>query len=364
MLLAGVVCVAMAGSAVSGTEGRAGPASDGQQAVARFARLALDCVHREYPNSLFHWLNDASDIGSPKVLHPAFYGCLDWHSSVHAHWMLARLARLHPQAAYARDAIEVLDEDLTSEKLHAELEYLSAPGRVSFERPYGLAWLLQLSTELRDWKDPRARRWRAAIRPLEKLAADRFREWLPKLPAPIRTGEHSQTAFAFGLVLDWARTAGDKDLARLIASRSEDYYLRDRDCPLAYEPDGQAFLSPCLAEADLMRRILEPERFASWLHGFLPQVPDNGDGGWLKPVVSPDPGDPKLAHLDGLNLSRAWMLEGIAAGLPADDKRRAALQASADAHRKAGVAAISDEHYEGSHWLGTFAVYLLTGRGL
>jgi hypothetical protein len=330
----------------------------------RFARLALACVHREYPNKIAHTLNGDDDVRPPRELTPAFYGCYDWHSSVHGHWLLARLARLFPDAPFARDARAALAQSLTPPATAAELRYLEGKGRISFERPYGLAWLLQLGTELREWPDPEAQAWSRALAPLEAVAATRLKEWLPKLAYPIRVGEHSQTAFAFGLALDWARRSGDAELAALLESRSLAYYEKDRGCPLAYEPSGEDFLSPCLAEADLLRRILAPTAFASWLTRFLPRLPVAASATWLRPGLVTDRADPKLAHIDGLNLSRAWMLEGIAAGLPPADRRVAALQAAARAHRDAGLVGVTGEHYEGGHWLGTFAVYLLTRRGL
>ena len=330
----------------------------------RFARLALACVHREYPNKIAHNLNGDDDVKPPRELTPAFYGCYDWHSSVHGHWLLARLARLFPDAPFARDARAALAQSLTPAAVAAEVRYLEGKGRVSFERPYGLAWLLQLGTEMREWPDPEAQAWSRALAPLEAVAAARLKDWLPKLAYPIRVGEHSQTAFAFGLALDWARRSGDAELAGLLESRSLAYYEKDRDCPLAYEPSGEDFLSPCLAEADLLRRILAPPAFASWLARFLPRIPAGSTGTWLAPGLVTDRADPKLAHIDGLNLSRAWMLEGMAAGLPASDRRAAALLAAARAHRDAGLAGVTGEHYEGGHWLGTFAVYLLTRRGL
>jgi hypothetical protein len=340
-------------------------ASAPDAAVAeRFARLALQCVHREYPNKVAHVLNADADARPPRELTPAFFGCYDWHSSVHGHWLLARLLRLSPGASFAAEARAALDRSLTVEKVAAEVRYLQAPGRVSFERPYGLAWLLQLAAELREWDDGDARRWSAALAPLEREAAARLRAWLPKLTNPIRVGEHSQTAFAFGLVLDWARRAGERDVEALLGERIRAFYLGDTACPLAYEPSGEDFLSPCLAEADLMRRVRAPREFAAWLSRFLPQVPARAGRPWLPPGVVTDPSDPKLAHLDGLNLSRAWMLEGIAAGLPPGDARLPALRAAAAEHRQAGLRAVTGEHYEGGHWLGTFAVYLVTGRGV
>jgi hypothetical protein len=330
----------------------------------RFARLALDCVHKEYPNKIAHVLRGDDDVRPPRELTPAFFGCYDWHSSVHGHWLLARLARLHPTAPFAAPARAALGRSLMPGNLEAEARYLEGEGRASFERPYGLAWLLQLSAELREWNDPEGGSWLNALAPLEDAVARRLTAWLPKLAYPIRVGEHSQTAFAFGLVLDWARGRPDPATAELVASRARAYYEKDRDCPLTYEPSGEDFLSPCLAEADLMRRVLAPAAFAEWLSAFLPRIPSDGRGDWLAPGIVTDRADPKLAHLDGLNLSRAWMLEGIAAGLPARDRRRASLLAAAARHRDAGLVGVTGEHYEGGHWLGTFAVYLLSSRGL
>ena len=332
--------------------------------AARFADLALACVHQEYPNKIAHVLASDADVRPPRELTPAFYGCYDWHSAVHGHWLLARLARLLPDAPLAAPARAALARSLTPGNVAGEVAYLAAEGRVSFERPYGLAWLLRLAAELREWDDPDARAWVRTLEPLEAAAADRLREWMPKLTHPIRIGEHDQTAFAFALVHDWARTARNETMLGLLDERVRTLYLADRDCPLAYEPSGQDFLSPCLSEADLVRRRLAPEAFAAWLGAFLPGIPVQDDGGaWLAPAVVVDPADPKLGHLIGLNLSRAWMLEGITAGLPAGDARLPALRAAAAAHQEAGLPAVSGEHYLGGHWLGSFATYLVTGRG-
>jgi hypothetical protein len=351
--------------AISTSPSETAPGTSVDPAVAeRLVRLALSCVHREYPNKIAHVMSGDEDAQPPRQLTPAFFGCYDWHSAVHGHWLLARLLRLHPEAVFAADARRALGRSLSPENLAAEVRYLEGEGRVSFERPYGLAWLLQLAAELREIDDSEVRAWSAALEPLERVAAERISDWLPKLTRPIRVGEHSQTAFAFGLILDWARTAGQPDAERLIVARSRDFYLTDRDCPLGYEPSGHDFLSPCLAEADLMRRVLGPAEFGSWLEAFLPSLPTNGSSGWLDPGIVLDPSDPKLAHLDGLNLSRAWMLEGMAAGLPEGDQRIVGLRAAAGVHREAGLRSVTGEHYEGGHWLGTFAVYLVTGRGL
>jgi hypothetical protein len=329
--------------------------------AGRFAALALACVHQEYPNKIAHVLQGDADVKPPRELTPSFYGCFDWHSAVHGHWLLARLARRYPEAPFAAPACAALDRSLTPERLAAEVKYLEGEGRASFERPYGLAWLLQLQAELDEWDDPRARRWREALQPLSDAALKRIATWLPKLSHPIRTGEHNQTAFSLGLLLDAVRGAGRTAEAALFEARGRELYLKDQGCPLRFEPSGEDFLSPCLGEADLVRRLLPPEEYAAWLSAFLPEI---GREGWLVPAVVTDPTDGKLAHLDGLNLSRAWMLEGIAAGLPESDPRRPALLAAARAHRESGLASVTGEHYEGGHWLGSFATYLVTGRGL
>jgi hypothetical protein len=344
------------------------------KAAERFAKLALACVAKEYPNKISHVLNSDADVAPPRKLTPAFSGCYDWHSSVHGHWLLARLLRTFPNASFAAQAREALRKSLSAENLKQEAAYLRGEGRASFERPYGLSWLLQLCAELREWDDDQAREMSANLRPLEDIAIERLKAWLPKLSHPVRIGEHDQTAFGLGLMLDYARSTQNDSFARLVSDAARKFFLADKDCPLNYEPSGEDFLSPCLGEADVMRRVLTQAEFAKWLADFMPQIPMTGNppshspaaasGDWLKPVVSPDPSDPKLAHLDGLNLSRAWMLEGILSALPQDDRRRAALQAAAEAHRTAGLAAVTGAHYEGGHWLGSFAVYLTTQRGI
>ena len=333
--------------------------------AARFFRLALDCVHKEYPNKIAHSMNSDADVKPPRELTPAFYGCYDWHSSVHGHWLLARLARLFPQDPLALEARRALALSLTSANIAQEVKYLDAEGRTAFERAYGLAWLLQLGAELKEWgdatsdarQDAQVRQWSATLRPLEQAVTARIASWLPKLDHPIRTGEHNNTAFAMGLMLDYARITGDGAFGKLVESRARDYYLRDKNCPLSYEPSGEDFLSPCLAEADVVRRILPQAEFAAWFGAFLPRVD-------LEPTRVADMTDGKLYHLAGLNLSRAWMLEGIVSRLPAADARRKQLIALAGKLKQAGLESIHSEHYEGGHWLGSFAVYLVSGRGL
>jgi hypothetical protein len=333
------------------------------QTAERFARLTLACVQKEYPNKIAHVLNSPEDVRAPHELTPAFYGCYDWHSAVHGHWLLARLARMFPAAPFARDAMAALRANITPAHIGGEVAYLNGTGRETFERPYGLAWLLQLAAELKESPSPEAKSLSATLAPLEAASSDRLNAWIAKLAYPIREGEHGQTAFAFGLTLDWAHP-NNPALERLLAAKVREFHQKDRDCPIAYEPSGQDFLSPCLAEADLMRRVLAPAEFATWLTAFLPKLPRDGSAAWLPIGVVLDKTDGKLAHLDGLNLSRAWMLEGIVAGLPANDARRAALVATAKTHAESGLAAVTGEHYAGGHWLGSFATYLVTKRGV
>ncbi len=325
--------------------------------AARFAQLALDCIHKEYPNKIAHSLNSDGDVKPPRELTPAFYGCFDWHSSVHGHWLLVRSIRLFPQATFAAGARTAIGQSLTAEHIAREVQYLNEEGRNSFERPYGLAWLLQLAAELKEWDDPDAHKWSATLQPLEQAVTVRIASWLPKLARPIRTGEHNNTAFSIGLMLDYARIAGNTEFGKLVEARARDYYFQDKGCPISYEPSGEDFLSPCLAEADVMRRMLPPEEFTKWLHTFLPKID-------LEPTKVTDVTDGKLYHMAGLNLSRAWMLQGIASKLPPSESRRKSLTALAETLKKTGLDSINSAHYEGGHWLGSFAVYLVSGRGL
>ena len=330
----------------------------------RFAALALSCVHQEFPNKISRTTDTAQAIGRPKVIYPAFYGCFDWHSSVHGHWLLVRLLRVGPHdASWREGAIEKLNQSFTAENLAGEVANFSRPARGSWERPYGLAWYLQLTAELREWDDPLAKKWLAILQPLEGDIVVSLKDWLPKLAYAIRLGTHNQSAFAFGLMLDWARASGDTEFEDLIIERAKAFHMGDVNCPLAYEPSGEDFLSPCLMEADLMRRILSAEEFSVWLGDFLPQIPENGSGTWLAPGIVKDASDGKLVHLDGVNSSRAWNLYHIARALPAGDPRKGALIAAAQIHGQTGVAAVSAEHYAGSHWLASFATYLMTDRG-
>ena len=327
-----------------------------QHHARNFARLALDCVQRELPNSIAHMINDERDVKRPRELHPAFYGCLDWHSAVHGHWMLVRLLRTVPALPEAAAIRAALDANLTAYNIAAEVAYFAAPHRQSYERTYGWAWLLQLAAELHGWDDDGGRRWAAHLEPLTHAIVARYLGFLPRQAYPIRTGVHPNTAFGLVLALDYARATGHGELAGLLVERAATYYAADRDVPAAWEPGGDDFLSPSLIEADLMRRVLPASDFTRWLHGFLPRgLPPALE----HPVSVSDRSDPKLAHLDGLNLSRAWCLRAVGGALAADDPLRPAFTAAAAAHTAAGLAHVATGDYMGEHWLASFAVYLL-----
>jgi len=366
LLAVTTISIGLSQSAFGATDAT-GAEVDGELA-ARFARLALDCVQREYPNKIGHVLNADQDARTPSSLHPVFYGCFDWHSSVHGHWLLVRLLRtVQPgqlPAGLREQIITALQQNFTVAGVAEEVAYFQAENRKSYERPYGVAWFLQLTAELRQWQDPLADEWLEILSSLEAVIVAQLKSWLPNLAYAIRLGTHNQSMFAFTLILDWARITGDTEMAELITERSLAFHLRDRQCPISYEPSGEDFLSPCLMEADLMRRIMPQAQFANWLGEFLPGIPIDGSGDWLATGIVKDPTDGKLVHLDGVNLSRAWNLENIAAALPESDRRRASLLAAAEIHAQTGIANVSAEHYEGSHWLASFATYLVTRRGI
>lgn len=326
--------------------------------LLRSVRLALACVVREFPVGTAHIVRSRRDVRTHRQLHPAFYGCFDWHSAVENHWQLARIARLYPDLPLVDRIRRVLSIHIMPSAMHREAAYFSAPGRAGFERPYGLAWALQLAAELHAWDTDFGRRLDAAIAPLRRAAVSSLSAWLPKVSHPIRSGVHGQTAFAMGLALDYARNVGDRKFARLLEASAIRYYASDREAPIAYEPSGHDFLSPTLAEADLMRRVLPPKQFAAWLTRFLPGRLA------LKPVAIADARDGHLAHFAGLNLSRAWMLDGIVGGLPKTDPRVKGLRTQALSHRKAGLKSLALRGYATTHWLGAYAVYLLTGAGV
>jgi hypothetical protein len=328
--------------------------------ASSFARLALACVEKEFPNKPDHVMNDPEDVRPPKAMHPVFYGCFDWHSAVHGHWMLVRLLRTHPGIPEAPRIRAALDGNITPEKIATEVAYLDEPNRKSFERTYGWAWLLKLAAELGGWDDPDGRRWAAALEPLSREIAKRYVDFLPRQTYPIRTGVHPNTAFGIAFALDYATATGDTALREILVERSLAYYANDAGCPAEWEPGGEDFFSPCLVEADLMRRVLPADRFASWFRAFLPGITRGEPIQLLSPATVADRSDPKIVHLDGLNLSRAWCMIGIASALPADDHARQVLVDSAARHAGATLVHVASGSYEGEHWLASFAVYALS----
>ncbi|APG62231.1 hypothetical protein LPB140_04805 [Sphingorhabdus lutea] len=335
-----------------------------------FARLAIDCVSKQYPNKISHVLNSQQDVKSPQQLHPSFYGCFDWHSAVHGHWMLVRLWGRDEVPNLDAEIEAILDRNLTDGNIAGERQYFMEADRDSFERPYGMAWLMQLSAELREIsqgqgpKADKAKIYAKRLAPLEAIIGEKLKAWLPKLAYPIREGTHAQSAFAFGLIHDWSKIAKDEGMAKMIADTSMKFYAKDEACPLAYEPSGEDFLSPCLMEADLMRRIMPQDKFVAWFDKFLPNIPDADNDDWLPMGVVNDRSDGKLVHLDGLNLSRAWALEGIISALPADHPKRATLSAALTRHADTALQNVSGQFYSGGHWLASFATYLTTQRGI
>lgn len=332
--------------------------------VTAFAKLALAGIPTEYPNKPSNVMNAAADVRSPKEMHPAFFGNFDWHSSVHGHWMLARILKLYPNILLAKEIRDTLSSQLTLEKMEAEADYFRQKHNSSFERMYGWAWLLQLVRELHEWDDPDAKQWRTNLRPLEDIILKRAFEYLPKLSFPIRVGTHTDTAFALGMELDYAKSVGNTQLAELVAKKAKQFYGADRDYPAHYEPSGHDFFSSGFNEADLMRRLLTEDEFSVWLDNFLPQLQSKTMGSMMQPVEVPDVTDGHLVHLAGLDLSRAWTMNGIANSLPEADARRQTLNISIQAHAQTGLKYVTSGHYEGEHWLATFAVYHLTNSGL
>ena len=331
-----------------------------EKQASHFAALALKCVAREFPNKPEHVINNASEVKSPQALHPAFYGCYDWHSSVHGHWMLIRLLKMFPSLPEAQRIRDALNQNLTAENIQAEVAYMKQPNRQSFERTYGWAWALKLAEELHSWNDTDGKKWFENLQPLAELLSKSYRTFLPKQTYPIRTGVHPNTAFGLAFALDYAKTVGDRELETLLSERSRAYYGKDTNYPGAWEPGGEDFFSAALMEADLMRRVMPAREFATWFHRFLPAVAKGGPPALLQPAIVTDRTDPKLVHLDGLNLSRAWCMRSIAAALPVNDPARKVLAASAENHASAALAHVASGDYAGEHWLASFAVFLLS----
>ena len=331
-----------------------------QESASNFAQITLRCVAKAYPSQPGYVLNAPADVQLPQVVHPAFYGCYDWHSSVHGHWMLARILRLFPTIPEAPAIIAALDRNLSAKNLAVEAAYFTKPGTAAFERMYGWAWILKLAEELHRSTSAEAKRWEQHLQPLTDVLVTRYLDFLPKQTYAIRTGVHPNTAFGLGFALDYANALGHAPLKDIVTARSRDYFLGDTDYPAKLEPNGSDFLSPALAEADLMRRVLPPAEFARWFDAYLPSMQHGQPANLLTIAVVTDRSDPQLGHLDGLNLSRAWAMRNIAAALPADSRARAFLAAAAHTHAVDALTHVATGHYEGEHWLASSAVFLLT----
>jgi len=337
------------------TESAARPTFDAATAAV-LARIALAGVTREYPHQLAHVLTSANDVRAPRLLHPSFYGCYDWHSAVHTHWLLVRLWRAFPDLPQRPQIEQQLDLHLQPARLAAEVAYAADAQRIAFERPYGWAWLFKLAQELHQAPEPPAASWRDAVEPLVALFSSRLLEWLPRQQFPVRTGVHANTAFMLAFALDYARAAGQTPLERAVTDAALRFYAADRSAPSTWEPSGNEFLSPSLVEADLMRRVLAPAAFRPWLEQWLPALDGSN---LLRPVAVSDRGDPQGGHLDGLNLSRAWCLYGLASALDDQPARAAPLRQAAAAHLDAGLRHVDSGDFLGEHWLATFAAYAL-----
>jgi hypothetical protein len=320
----------------------------------RLAELPLHCMQVEYPNKLNQTLASEDYLKGPKALHPAFYGCFDWHSSVHGHWMLVSMLRQFPELEKKEEIKKMLMENISYSNILAEVNYFFQPQNSSFERTYGWAWVLKLAEELYLWDDPVAKELERNLQPLTDLMVKKYLDFLPKLNYPIRVGEHSNIAFGMSLAFDYAETVNEKELAEMIRRRSKDWFINDINCPLDWEPSGFDFLSPCFQELDIMRKVLEKEEFDLWVADFMPELKKKDFE--LKPGEVSDRTDGKLVHLDGLNFSRAWCIYGLAKAYP---YQYGHLNAIANAHISYSLPSIVDDNYEGTHWLGSFAVYAL-----
>lgn len=329
-----------------------------------WARLVLRGVDTEFPNKLSLVYSEPEQIKTPREHFPAFYGCYDWHSSVHGHWVLVRLLKEHPSLDAAPQIREVLGRHLSQANLEQEAAFFARDEQKTFERMYGWAWFFRLVMELDDWDDPDGAVWRSNLRPLEEVLLKRTENYLPLLTYPIRVGQHTDTGFALGQILDYARTMQNTNLEEVVVGRAKAFYLDDLDYPVNYEPSGHDFFSSCWNEADLMRRVLPPSDFHRWLQRFLPRLAEQLHDGTIAPVVVSDMSDPKLVHLAGLNLNRAWCMQSVAAALPENDSMRAELLDSSQAHLEAGLAYINSGHYEGDHWLATFGLYAIERIGV
>ncbi len=322
----------------------------------QFVDLPLKCIQKEYPNKLDHTLNNNSEVLSPKTLHPVFYGCFDWHSAVHGHWLLVALLKRYPQLNKAKEIRKILSEQMTIEKFKKEINYLEAENRKSFERTYGWAWLFKLTSELKDWNDSDAHVWLSNLKALTDEFVKKLKLFLPKQNYPIRTGVHPNTAFTLILALEFAKAFQDLELEKLITERAKTYYLTDQKYPMKLEPSGEDFLSPALLEAVLMSEILSRNEFQKWAEQFFSGYKPIEINAILNPVTVLDRTDPKLVHLDGLNFSRAWCFRKLALRIPQKTKL---FEEAAQKHFKQSLPFLSSGQYEGEHWLASFATLSL-----
>jgi len=325
--------------------------------ATKFARVALAHAAREYPNKLDHVLNKRADLKSPRELHPVFFGSFDWHSCVHGYWLLATLLRLFPEIPEAGKIERLFDAQLTAAKVRTELRYLGQPLRATFERPYGWAWLLMLSAELNRHGSKKGNRWSDALAPLADAFTRRFLDFLPKATYVTRVGTHFNSAFAVALAFEYAEVTSNNALRKTLIDKARAWYSKDSDCQ-AWEPGGDDFLSSALMEAECMRRVLKTSEFSSWLDRFLPRLAVREPATLFTPAIVSDRSDGKIAHLDGLNLSRAWCWRSIAATWPASDARRGIALETAEKHFAASLPHVSGD-YMGEHWLATFALLAL-----
>ena len=325
--------------------------------ASSFARLALAHVRREFPNKPEHVLNGLDDVRAPSALHPVFYGSFDWHSCVHGYWLLATVLRTYPDIGEAGAIRSVLEEQFTADKIAGEVSYLGQPLRAGFERPYGWAWLLMLAAELTRHHTEESQRWSAALKPLAVLFVSRFTSFLPKATYPTRVGTHFNSAFALALALEYAEVMRDKRFGRLLRGRAVSWYSGDVDCQ-AWEPSGDDFLSSALIEAECMRRSLDPPAFEVWVSKFLPRIDAREPATLFEPARVSDRTDGKIAHLDGLNLSRAWCWRSLANTWSGVDSRRTIALEAFSLHVDASLSHVSGD-YAGEHWLATFALLAL-----
>jgi hypothetical protein len=336
------------------------PQSITKEQYSGFAQMALNCIQKEYPNKTGHVMDDEDDVLAPRQMHPAFYGCFDWHSSVHGHWMLTALIKHVPDLPEAEEIRRKLSENITQKNIAGEIGYFSEKTNRSFERTYGWAWLMKLGEELYTWDDPQAQELYNILEPLIDTIAAKYIDFLPKLTYPNRTGEHPNTAFGMSFAWDWAKATGHEELSRLIEERSINYYSKDVNCPVGYEPGGFDFISPCLAEADMMGRVLNREAFKYWVQDFLPELTTDKSCAILKPAIVTDRSDGKLVHLDGLNLFKAWSLYRISGYF---DEESPLLRESANHLLYSTFPNIFSGEYSGEHWLASFAIYaILSGK--